>query len=316
MNGFMTGVMTVTRLELTMRVRAGRWRWLLGAWVLVLTLFMTLAHVSVVATDGVVASQRGTVLYGSLQLFILGLGLLVTPTLSAQSINGERERGTLAVLQVTRLMPIQIALGKLLAAWATTAVFLLASAPHVIWAIAEGGVSFARVVVVTVVMLLLLGVICAIALGLSALLARSTTSSVLSYLSVFALTVGTVIVFGLGSAATSDGDRLRTDNTWFLLAPNPFVVLADAAPVATKPKTVCELQQEMPVCSTPNSVDPLGSLGRGVRDLRDSPGGSSGGPVWPFGLGFDLALGAFMVWMTSRRLTTPLVHVARGVRIA
>lgn len=314
----MTGILTVARLELTMRVRAGRWRWLLGAWIVVLTMFMLLAQASVSANASIVRSQRGTVLYGALQLFMLGLALLVAPTLTSQSINGERERGTLAVLQVTRLRPLQIAVGKLLSAWVTTAVFLVASLPHVIWAYAEGGVALVRIVVVTLVMLLLLGVICAIALGLSALLARSTTSSVLSYLSVFALSVGTVIVFGLATASTSDESGTRTDRTWFLLAPNPFVVLADAAPVADEPRRVCALVEEMPVCSEPSSLDPLGGLGRAVRGVRDAPGGpsNSGGPVWPYGLGFDLALGAFMVWVAARRLTTPLVRVPRGVRIA
>jgi len=41
----------------------------------------------------------------------------VTPALTAQSINGDRERGTLATLQVTRLRPADIALGKLAAGW-------------------------------------------------------------------------------------------------------------------------------------------------------------------------------------------------------
>src|SRR4051794_14887699 len=161
----MSGTLEVARLELTMRVRAGRWRWLVIAWFLILTLFMLLGHLAVANNDDVVAAhQRGTVLYGALQLFMLGLALLVTPTLSAQSVNGDRERGTLAVLQVTRLSAFEIAAGKLLAAWATAAVFLLVSVPHMIWAMAEGGVPFARVAIVSLVMLLLLGVICSVAL--------------------------------------------------------------------------------------------------------------------------------------------------------
>jgi ABC-type transport system involved in multi-copper enzyme maturation permease subunit len=331
----MTGILDIARLELTMRVRAGRWRWLLGAWFLVLTLFMLLARTSLSDNTGAVSShQRGTVLYGGLQLFMLGLALLVTPTLSSQSVNGDRERGTLAVLQVTRLSAFQIAAGKLLSAWATTAAFLLVSAPLVVWAMIEGGVSFARVVTVTLVMLLLLGVICAIALGLSSLLARSTTSSVLSYLAVFALTVGTLILFGLVTASTTDSSGARTDRTWWLLAPNPFVVLADAAPVAHKPRAVCQATGATTFCSTPSqSLDPLGALGRTVRDLRKppsqgfivniGPGGTTeipreqhGGLVWPYGLGFDLALGGFMLWTTTRRLQTPRSYLPRGVRIA
>ncbi|MFL6240119.1 MAG: ABC transporter permease [Actinomycetes bacterium] len=330
----MSGTLEVARLELTMRVRAGRWRWLVIAWFLILTLFMLLGHLAVANNDDVVAAhQRGTVLYGALQLFMLGLALLVTPTLSAQSVNGDRERGTLAVLQVTRLSAFEIAAGKLLAAWATAAVFLLVSVPHVIWAMAEGGVPFARVAIVSVVMLLLLGVICAVALGFSALLARSTTSSVLSYLAVFALTGGTLILFGLVTASTTDHGNARTDRTWWLLAPNPFVVLADASPVANHPRNCPEIDATTP-CVHAGSFDPLGGLGHAVRDLRKAPqvrivqqpdepglpGGvieqPSGGPVWPYGLAADLALGAFMLATTTRRLRTPTAHLPRGVRIA
>ena len=51
---------------------------------------------------------------------------------------------------------------------------------------------------------LLLGSVVALALCLSALLARTTTSGVLAYLLVFALTVGTLICFGIGAALAQD----------------------------------------------------------------------------------------------------------------
>ena len=60
---------------------------------------------------------------------MLGLGLLVTPTLASTGINGDRNAGTLATLQVTLLTPAEIAAGKLLAAWAAACAFLVASLP-------------------------------------------------------------------------------------------------------------------------------------------------------------------------------------------
>jgi ABC-2 type transport system permease protein len=350
-----TGVGTVARLEFTVRVRAGRWRWLLGGWFVVLVLFTLLLRLAIGRAQSLNGS-RGTVIYGGLQLFELALALLVVPALTSQSINGERERGTLAVLQVTRLSAFDIAAGKFLAAWATACVFLLTSAPLVAWSMIEGGVPVIRVVVVTIVVALLLGVVCAISLGLSAVLSRSTTSSVLSYLAVFALTVGTLVVFGLATALTATGNSgARTDETWWLLAPNPFVVLADAAPVAPEPRERCHTvtQETVPapfstpgsssssfeICtaSGPSIVDPLGSISRAVRGLRAPPNtpasvsafapevvgpvGStestgSGGLVWPYGLGFDLALGAFMLVVTTRRLRTPRRQLPPGVRLA
>jgi hypothetical protein len=216
---------------------------------------------------------------------------------------------------------------------------------------AEGGVPVIRVVIVTLVVALLLGVVCAVSLGLSALLARGTTSSVLAYLSVFALTVGTLVLFGLATAASESSRQVNgggpgapagccqyqqnvvhTDETWWLLAPNPFVVLADAAPVIVAEAADCQTVEAtsgpVRLCAYPeqSNVDPLGDISRSVRSLREPPseslGGLSlqapgrGGLVWPYGLGFDVALGAFMFWVATRRLRTPRQNLPRGVRLA
>jgi ABC-type transport system involved in multi-copper enzyme maturation permease subunit len=334
----MSGILTVARLELTVRVRAGRWRWLLGGWFAILVIFTLLLRLGIGHAHGLNGS-RGTVMYGGLQLFQLALALLVVPALTSQSINGDRERGTLGVLQVTNLTAFDIAAGKLVAAWGTGCIFLLTSAPLVAWSMVDGGVPAVRVVVVTIVVALLLGVVCAISLGLSALVARSTTSSVLSYLAVFGLTVGTLVFFGLATALTvTSQSGARTDGTWVLLAPNPFVVLADAAPVPPPPRQVCRavpggtvtngqaVEGTSEICTSGQSnVDPLGTISRAVRELRVGPDHSNtyvpgpvrqGGLVWPYGLGFDSCLGGFMLMVATRRLRTPRRTLPRGVRLA
>ena len=40
------------------------------------------------------------------------------------------------------------------------------------------------------------------------------------------------------------------------------------------------------------------------------------GPVWPYGLAFDAALGAGAVLVTIRRLRTPARKLPRGIRVA
>jgi ABC-type transport system involved in multi-copper enzyme maturation permease subunit len=138
------GVATVARQEFRLRIRAGRWRWLLGVFFAVLLVFTALlrAALSQVAVEEV--PFRGTVLYGGLMLFVLGLALLVVPALAAQSVNGDRERGTLATLQVTRLTPGEITLGKFAAAWGTALVFLALTFPLVAYAMTQRGVPFGR----------------------------------------------------------------------------------------------------------------------------------------------------------------------------
>lgn len=374
------GIVTVAGLELRLRVRAGRWRWLLGIWFLLLTGFVTLLRLAVVRSANVVTQLDevttqtvkrpiGTPMFGGLMLFMLGVGLLVVPSLSAQSVNGDRERGVLASLQTTLLSPVQIAGGKLLAAWGTSLVFLAASVPLVIWCVAEGGVGLLRAAACLLTVALVFGVVVSVAQCLSSVFVRSTTSAVMSYLFVFALSILTLVSFALALGATGkkvtrteslpvfdengtvSGTQQQTytatetDSTkvWWILSPNPFVVLADAAPAVAPrcdPRTGQRLYEPL---------DPLGGMARSVRELRvpkangvtrvvtgphcpEEFAGITGyappgeptpqlreahpGPVWPYGLGFDalLAVGAFTV--TTRRLRAPAKKLAKGVRVA
>jgi len=342
------GIALVALQEFRMRLRTGRWRVLLGVWLFVLggfTLLLDLALNNGASAAG--ANLRGVPLLGILMLFVLACVLIISPTLTAQTINGDRERGTLATLQATRLRPSQIALGKLTAAWSVGLVMLLMTVPFVLYAMARGGLQFVRVAALYGVVALLIGVICAISQAISAMLARSITSALLSYVTVFVLSVGTLIGFALlvaivqtpRSIDTGSGSYVvydsRTDLVWPVLAPNPFVVLADSAPRV--PPRVTQNGDVIRV----EDYDVLSAIGRSIRDLRRPPNAPytsietsctttddvtscgqvgyqviTGDPVWPWGLGFDLLLGVGSVAITIRRLRAPARRLATGVRIA
>jgi len=352
------GITTVARQEFTLRIRAGRWRWLLTIWFGLVSGFTVLTHLAVRASYEH-SENKGVVVYGALVIFVLALALLVVPSLTGQSVNGDRERGTLATLQVTRLSALEIALGKLASAWGTALVFLALALPAVAYSAALGGVPIGRVLVVTVVVGLLLGVFAAVALCLSSLLSRTTTSGVLSYVSVFAATAGTLIAFGIGAAistehyteqstcpsrtelldsgipeaeidrfsdctaSTYESTRTRTDRIWWLLAPNPFVIVADAAPQLPK-ETEAERRARLTAEQSGiyrndlRDSDPLGAIGRGVRDLRKPPEhrDAERKAVWPYGLAFDVLVGAGAVWVAARRLRAPSRVLPRGQRVA
>lgn len=363
------GVLAVARLEVRQRLRAGRWRLLLAAWFLVVGAFTGLVRLGLdqvgAGTDDV---QIGALMYGALLFFVLGLALLVVPALSAQGVNGDRDRGTLALLQVTLLSPVEIALGKLLASWGAACVFLLITAPWIVWCVLEGGVGAGRLAATLLVVVALLGVFCAIGLGWSALLQRTTTSTLMSYLGVFGLSVGTLVLFGLLTAATAEistestsfvdggadcafdevrydasGDpveplpagctlqtetyetsTVRSDQTWWVLAPNPFVVLADAAP---RPGTQEVRTPDGRVLDQTATFEPLSAIGEEVRLARLGPEASTSQllrsaeedrlpPVWPYGLLIDVALGALAFWVAVRRLRTPTRRLPAGQRVA
>jgi ABC-type transport system involved in multi-copper enzyme maturation permease subunit len=328
------GVFLVTTQEFRVRLRTGRWRWLLGAWVLLLLIVMLGLDNSFSASYGYVddQSRRGIPLFGTLMLFVLGMVLVISPTLTSQTINGDRERGTLATLQVTRLRPGEIAAGKLLAGWAVGLVALALTLPFTFWAMAEGGVPIGRVAAVYGIAALLMGCVCAISLGYSAVLARSLTSTLLSYLTVGALAIGTLIANVLATPLTSEDVVAQTpdgysytypvthpEDVWWLLAPNPFVVLADAAPrvppITRRNGDVVYVDENDPLSLLANEVRSLRvPRSSGIVDMSAS--GRDAGPVWPWGLGFDILVGFGAIVVATNRLRTPTRRLSRGVRIA
>jgi len=337
-------VWLVIAQEFRIRLRTGRWRWLLGAWLVLLTLFTLLLDLGLHTGYAYVPdnSLRGVPLFGFLMFFILGSMLVISPALTAQTINGDRERGTLATLQVTRLRPAEIATGKLLASWSVGLVALALSIPFAAYAMTQGGINLVRTAAVYGVVALLIGTVCAVSQALSALLARSITSALLSYVVTAALAVGTLIAFGLGLQLTRERVVVeqpyggsyeywesRPERVWWLLAPNPFVILADAAPRV--PPRVTRSGDLVMV----EYYDPLSSIGNEVRRLRQPHGSMyymgmneyydehgnpvtppEERPVWPYGLAFSILLGAGSLAVTIRRLHTPSDRLPRGVRVA
>jgi hypothetical protein len=242
---------------------------------------------------------------------------------------------------------------------------------------AKGDVPLGRALVVSGVMVLLLGSVIAMALCVSSLVSRTSASGMLAYLMVFVLTIGTLMAYGIGRSLQKEeftqtlestcpskeflnqlaaGDRsrflaqcqhpqtvtytrTRSDKVWWLLAPNPYVILADAAP-QLPPETAAQeaRRRQLALQGKPNEdprrSDPLGALGRAVRGIRLQPGeinaDSAGGYdsslprprvvgrklVWPYGLAFDVLLGAGAIWLTARRLKTPTRKLPKGQRVA
>jgi ABC-type transport system involved in multi-copper enzyme maturation permease subunit len=208
------GIQTVARLELRQRARASRWAIVLGIWFAAVALVTVLSYWTM--HDPLVDS--GASMCDIVIFFVLGLGMLVVPSLTATSINGDREHGVLATLQTTLLTSADIVLGKLAAAWAIAAAFLATALPFLVWAWLEGGISIGRILLSLLVLLLVLAVVCAIGLMFSTLTARPVSSAVLTYLAMGALVFGTVIGFGLTAFLVTEEQTVRVygipDDWW------------------------------------------------------------------------------------------------------
>ena len=352
------GLRTVTVLELRQRVRSTRWKTALIVWFLVVGLItmLTTGAFAIISSDGSTDETFGGMVYSIVVGFVLFLGLLVAPTLSSGAINGDRNAGTLATLQVTLLTPAEIVLGKLAAAWIAALAFLVASIPFLIWALVGGGVSWLALLTTVLMLALVLGVVCAIGLGFSAVVGKTSGSAVLTYLTVGGITAVLPILFGLLVPATTTTENVRvwaveagytweettapecewqtqetqvwhSERTWWLLAPNPFVVVADAQPLGD-PETLGEDENMLAVLqygvryartgdSGPQDWCTGVYMGEGARpESPVEPVEVTDQLVWPWGLGFDLLLGATGVIVAVNRLRVPTARLAQGTRVA
>lgn len=149
-------------------------------------------------------------------------------------------------------------------------------------------------------------------------------------------------------------DQVHTDRVWWLLVPNPFVIVSDAAPLPAQGYT--DLSSYVAA-----STDPLAGIRMAVRYLAmgpeterddciwlygdlgyniewdgngmpkvttqngtpvpvDSPVKQRtvnvGAPIWPWGLGVNLAIGAAFFWVAVRRLAVPYGVLPKGIRVA
>jgi len=315
--------------EIKQRIRGKRWWILLGIWTLVLaalTFTVRLASLSALRSarnfgQAVGDAPVGPAMFGSLMLFTLTLICLVVPSLTSTSVNSERDKGTLAVLQATMLRPYEIFFAKFLSGLIVALAFLAMTIPLTLWSMLEGGVGVVRSLIVYTVVVLVCAVLLAVGLAMSTLLRRPALSAVMSYAVVFLLTIGSLIVFAL-ALITAPIEEVRVDNEfgdfttsqqvigwrWVLLAPNPFVVLSDAAP-RTNSRFV---------------PDPLEAIRGAVREARrpvGSPPGFGLGspeppPLWPAGVAIEVVLAAAAGYLTISRLKIPARRLAPGQRVA
>lgn len=353
---------TIARLELLQRVRAVSWYVLLGIFALLLLGVTLLAFLSFGGLE-----QSGAGVYSTVVYITLLLVILVSPTLSGNSINGDRDAATLAPVQVTLATTGEILFGKFVAAWITGLAFAVVAAPFLLIATLAGNVEPATVAVSLAVLVVETGIIAGIGVALSGILGRPLFSVAATYLVVAALAIGTVIGFGLvGTSITSEvverarysqqgnnGDPLckegvdscrwdqpenllcgewetytsrvgRYDRVWWMLAANPFVILADATPI------------QYDRSGNPN--DMFGYLKLSVRQVQIapelertydecSPASEQSWPTprevldqtvpsWFVGLGVQLLLAAGLMGWAYARTRTPARTLPPGTRIA
>lgn len=336
-------IWTIARLELTQRLRSAGWYVLLGVFALVLLIVTVLSLMAFSYNP-----TAGAGAYSVIVMLVLLLVVLISPTLSGSSINGDRDAATLASLQITLASTGDIILGKLLAAIITGSAFLVVAVPFLVVAMLTGAVRLDVLLVSLLVLAAEIVIVAAIGVGWSGLVARPLFSVANTYLVVAALCVGTLLIFGLaGSVIRTDVEvrdrswdaqgapicdswetrtapQQRFDYVWGFLAANPFVVLADATPTTYSEygspndmfggiKLAVRSAQLPP--QTLNTYDPCLQSSDAGRPTPEEIIESTT-PSWFVGLGIQVVIAGGLFAGAWARTRTPARRLPPGTRIA
>ncbi|WP_286906601.1 ABC transporter permease [Clostridium sp. UBA1652] len=191
-----------------------------------------LSGLLILVFDGILSSVRyrgnlsGLVgLYFTVTLIEFILIGMISPTLTASAICGERERGTLDILLSTKMSPLSIILGKLLASLSKVVLLIIASTPVFAITLSLGGVS-----IINIIQMILLYIMTAIFCGsvglfFSSVLKSTKSSTAASYGLLIFLAIGTLIItvlyYSIKSRAASMAGQIFEPNIPFWLYLNP-----------------------------------------------------------------------------------------------
>ena len=271
---FGAAVRTIMVKELRSRFRGRR------AFV-VLSIYLGLLALLAYATYAVIApSARQNAAFGGgtnasatigiavfivLSLFQLLLVCFIAPAFTTGAISLEREKQTLDLLISTPLRPGAIVIGKLLAALAYVGLMILAAIPISAIVFLYGGATVEDVIRQQVVLLVTALGLGAIGLFWSALVKRTQAATVLTYCTMLALTVGTVLIWVfwtlLASRDSLTGTQRAPEQILWL---NPGVAMVDviaatdAGGAGSWSSILYQITNETPI------VTPLNGGGGGV----------------------------------------------------
>ena len=201
----------------------------LGALLLIGFLYyLTFVRQSLAGDVSVNARQSvGTSIYTMLAVVQFVLILLITPAQTAGSISGEREKQTLDMLLATQMSPFRIVFGKLLSSMSYMILLIFTSLPLFSLVFLFGGVTPGDMAKLFLFYIITVFAIGSIGIFFSALLKRTVTSTVLSYLCMFLLGLISVILgFYLLSLQRSRPNPPPLSIPYVLYV-NPAVGLAD-----------------------------------------------------------------------------------------
>lgn len=188
----------IFKKEQKVRARSPRLMLLLVGYNLGLVILMAIAFISIYgAKHGIAKYQDTLILYILIGVFQFALLLLIVPAFTAGTITGEKERQTFDVLITASKNPLTIILGKLSASVSTMVLLIVSSLPILAIVFSVGGLSLIDIILYVLVCFLEAVFIGSIGLFFSSFSKNTSKSTVLTYVTILLLVVGTAIVLGI-----------------------------------------------------------------------------------------------------------------------
>lgn len=216
--------------ELTERLRGFRAYLAVMIFVLVLALTMFLvfeaSEGSASSFDLSARTGVGRLVFESVILIMTVLVLFFVPGLTAGAIAGERERQTLATLQVTLLRPRSIIAGKVAAALAYLLLLVVAALPVLAVSYLLGGIRLRDIALGVLSVVLVAVLLATMVVAVSTFAKRVQTATLLAYGFTAVLTVIGPLVWGIAAVLDQRSSETVAPPAW-LLTINPLSLVAD-----------------------------------------------------------------------------------------
>lgn len=342
--GLLDGVRGLWALETRRTLRTpGTW-WVAGGWIALI--YGPL--VMILATAGA-GTTAGTLVHSLTMALTLAGGLCVAPWLGAAVIVRSRRDGLLDLLRLTQFTARGISWGVFAATLTKLTALVAAALPALVTGAAMGGTGPGGLVAGVVVIAITLAAVAAVGQAAAARLATRGRALLAAYTATAGLVLGPVLLFGAAlplttetvstqvtvahrpgpaspmtcTAATEERVRARPDTVWWVLLPQPFVVLADASPgrvgeaLAFEPLSalrsfVREARLSPPAqevayeCRLPGENAQVTGL-PGERQAEQQRRGHAQAlpPHWPLGLGVLTVLGGAALAHSTAGLRAP-----------
>jgi ABC-2 type transport system permease protein len=206
----------------------------------------------------------GQSIFSILSIFQLILVSFIAPAFTAGQISLEREKQTLDLLISTPMRPAAIVIGKLAAALAFVVLMIVAAIPITAIVLMYGGASVDDIVRQQLVLLATALVLGSIGLFYSARLKRTQAATVLTYITVLAMTLGTTMLFIFWSVVIN-----QDENSGFI------------GPTQRAPEQLMYVNPGVAMLDVVGNTEPggFGGINQMLAQLRGETGNFGGGVV-------------------------------------